>query len=237
MGRLRSSWDRSAYGAWGGTLKAAALTLFVAQAGPAAAQGAGDAVQVLALGDSLTAGYGLTVDEGFVAVLNRWLDENGVDAEVVNAGVSGDTTAGGRARLGWSLTDEVDAAIVALGGNDLLRGIDPATSRENLDAILGELAGRDLPALLVGIEAPGNYGPGYKAAFDGMYVDLAAEHGALLETSFLGPLLAEAGDVGSARAAYLQPDGIHPNAAGVEVIVEALGPRVAELVDRVGAGS
>ena len=191
---------------------------------------------MLALGDSLTAGYGLAADQGFVAVLNRWLDANGVAAEVINAGVSGDTTAGGRARLGWSLTGEVDAAIVALGGNDLLRGVPPASSRENLDAILTALNERDLPALLVGIEAPGNYGPAYKAAFDGMYVDLAAEHGALLEPHFLGPLVADL-DVGAARARYMQADGIHPNAAGVAIIVEALGPRVAELVARIGSGS
>lgn len=194
-------------------------------------------MQVLALGDSLTAGYGLPADQGFVAVLNRWLDANGVDAEVVNAGVSGDTTAGGRARLGWSLTDEIDAAMVALGGNDILRGTDPATSRENLDAIMAELSGRGLPALLVGIEAPGNYGTAYKAAFDGMYVDLSREYDALLEPHFLGPLVDAAGDVAGARALYLQPDGIHPNAAGVEVIVDALGPRIAELVARVEGGA
>ena len=149
----------------------------------------------------------------------------------MNAGVSGDTTAGGRARLDWSLSDEIDAVIVALGGNDLLRGIDPATSRANLDAILATLAARDLPVLLVGIEAPGNYGPAYKAAFDAMYVDLSREYGALYEPSFLAPLIAET-DIGTARGLYLQADGVHPNAAGVDVIVEALGPRVAELAAR-----
>ena len=194
-------------------------------------------VEVLALGDSLTAGYGLRQDDGFVPALNRWLADNGVEATVVNAGVSGDTTAGGRARLEWSLSEGIDAAVVALGGNDLLRGIDPRTSRENLAAIMDALEARGIPALLVGIEAPGNYGPAYKAAFDGMYVDLAAEHGALLEPHFLGPLVVAGGDVATARARYLQADGIHPNAAGVEVIVEALGPRVAELVARARTGS
>ena len=119
--------------------------------------------------------------------------------------------------------------IVALGGNDLLRGIDPAASRANLRAIL-EGAG-DRPVLLVGLQAPGNYGPAYQAAFDAMYPELAAEFGALHADSFLGPLTAEM-DMDAARARYMQGDGIHPNRDGVAVIVEALGPRVAELVER-----
>ena len=201
---------------------------------PAAAQ---EDVRVLALGDSLTAGYGLPEAEGFVAQLNDWLDENGVPAEVVNAGVSGDTTAGGLARIDWTLTPEVDAVIVALGGNDLLRGIDPATTRENLDAIMADLAGRGLPAMLIGIAAPGNYGPAYQQSFDGIYVDLSAEYDAIMEPHFLGPLVDEAGDEAAARARFMQPDGIHPNAAGVEIIVDAFGPRVAELVERVGPGA
>ena len=190
---------------------------------------------MLALGDSLTAGYGLPEPQGFVPQLQGWLDANGVAATVVNAGVSGDTTAGGRGRLAWSLDETVDAAIVALGGNDLLRGVPPQVSRENLGAILAELSAAGIPALLIGIEAPGNYGPAYKEAFDGMYVDLAGEYDALLEPSFLAPLLDEA-DVATARARYMQADGIHPNADGVAVIVDAFGPRVAELVDRVPAG-
>ena len=110
-------------------------------------------VTVLALGDSLTAGYGLPPDDGFVPVLEGWLAERGIEAEIVNAGVSGDTTAGGLSRVEWSLTPEVDAMIVALGGNDFLRGLDPALARENLDGILDAAGARGLPVLLVGIDA------------------------------------------------------------------------------------
>ena len=211
-------------------------TLICAIAGGLAlgAPAAAETVTVVALGDSLTAGYGLPEGEGFVPQLQDWLDGQGLEARIVNAGVSGDTTAGGLARLDWALTDEVDAMIVALGGNDLLRGIPPASSRTNLDAILAEVAGaRGLPVLLIGLEAPGNYGPAFKAAFDEMYPALAAEYDALHEISFLGPLTAEL-DAGEARSRYMQGDGIHPNRDGVGVIVDAIGPRVAELVVRAG---
>jgi acyl-CoA thioesterase-1 len=191
---------------------------------------------VVALGDSLTAGYGLPADRGFVPQLQHWLDAEGIEARIVNAGVSGDTTAGGLARVDWALTPEADAMIVALGGNDLLRGIDPASSRANLDGILAAADARGLPVLLVGLEAPSNFGPRFQADFNAMFPELAGVYGALHETSFLGPLTAEL-DIGTARARYMQPDGIHPNAEGVAVIVEALGPRVAELVTRAQEGS
>ncbi|WGH79688.1 arylesterase [Jannaschia sp. GRR-S6-38] len=217
------------YGAWARVNKAVQVGLVAAlAAGPAGAE----TVTVAALGDSLTAGYGLPDGQGFVPQLQAWLDANGVDAEVLNAGVSGDTTAGGLARLDWTLTPEVDALMVALGGNDLLRGIDPATSRANLAAIL-EGAG-ERPVLLVGLPAPANYGPAFQQAFDAMYPELAAKYDALLEESFLGPLTAEL-DARTARGRYMQGDGIHPNREGVKVIVETLGPRVAELVARVAA--
>lgn len=199
---------------------AAALFLFAA---PAAAQ----EVTLVALGDSLTQGYGLPEAEGFVPQMQDWLDAQGAQVTLVNAGVSGDTTAGGLARAEWSLTDEVDGMIVALGGNDLLRGIDPAVSRANLRGILEIAEGRDLPVLLVGLKATGNYGPDYKAAFDAMYPDLAAEYGTLYAENFLAPL-AEGGDPASARR-FLQSDGIHPNPEGVARIVEALGPRIIDL--------
>ncbi|WP_316014226.1 arylesterase [Roseobacter sp. HKCCA0434] len=184
-------------------------------------------ITIAALGDSLTQGYGLPVDEGLVPQLQAWLVAEGEDVEVLNAGVSGDTTAGGLSRIDWTLTPEVDALIVALGGNDLLRGIDPEVSRANLDGIL-QAAG-DLPVLLVGMEAPGNYGPDYKAAFDAMYPELAAEYDALLADSFFEGLEAEALDD---AASLMQPDGIHPNAEGVARIVAVLGPQVQELIDR-----
>lgn len=186
----------------------------------------------MALGDSLTAGYGLPEGEGFVPQLQAWLDDHGADVTLVNAGVSGDTTAGGLARLDWSLSDDTDAMIVALGGNDLLRGLDPSTSRANLDAILSAVAGeRGLPVLLIGLSAPGNYGPAFKAAFDGMYADLSAEYDTEVEPNFLGPLLVDS-DLATARARYLQSDGIHPNRDGVARIVAAFGPRVMELAER-----
>ncbi|PWJ18083.1 arylesterase [Jannaschia seohaensis] len=207
-----------------------ALPVVLAFAAPAAAE----PVTVVALGDSLTAGYGLPEGQGFVPQLQAWLEGQGIAAEIVNAGVSGDTTAGGLARLDWALSEGTDAMIVALGGNDLLRGIPPAASRANLAAILTEVAeARGLPVLVIGLEAPGNYGPAFQEAFDAMYPELAAEYGALHEDSFLGPLVTEL-DAATARQRYMQADGIHPNREGVGVIVEALGPSVAELVARAG---
>jgi acyl-CoA thioesterase-1 len=191
-----------------------------------------DPVTVAALGDSLTQGYGLPEADGFVLQLERWLVTQGADVRVLNAGVSGDTTQGGLSRVGWTLTDDVDALIVALGGNDLLRGIDPAVSRANLDGILRAAGERGLPVLLVGMQAPGNYGPEYKAAFDAMYPELADQHSALLFEGFLAPL-ANLPDRDAAMATLMQPDGIHPSAAGVAVIVEAMGPSVLSLIERI----
>ncbi len=222
---------RVAYGAGGGLGKAAvAICLAGAAASPAAAE-----VTVAALGDSLTQGYGLPPAEGFVPQLEAWLAARGADVRLINAGVSGDTTAGGLSRVDWTLTPEVDAMIVALGGNDLLRGIDPAESRANLDGILAAADAAGVEVLLIGMEAPGNYGAEYKAAFDGMYEDLAGRWDVPLADNFLGALTALP-DREAAIRDYLQPDGIHPNAAGVDLIVEALGPAVLDLVERAAAG-
>ena len=193
-------------------------------------------VTVAALGDSLTQGYGLPQGEGFVPQLQAWLDAQGVAAQVINAGVSGDTTAGGLARLDWTLTPEVDALIVTLGGNDLLRGIDPATSRANLDPILTRATEKGLPVLLIGMEAPGNYGPDYKAQFDAIYPELAAKHGTLRAESFFAPLQQDNADP-AALTPFMQGDGIHPNAEGVARIVQGLGPVVRDLIARVPADS
>ena len=191
--------------------------------------------RLVALGDSLTAGYGLAEPDGFVPQLQAWLAAAGRDVVVINAGVSGDTTAGGRARLDWTLSEPADAMIVILGGNDLLRGIDPASSRASLDAILTGAAARGLPVLLVPMEAPGNYGPDYRRDFDAMYGELATTHGALLAEPFLKPLVRGESDLSLARD-LMQADGIHPNRDGVAKIVEGLGPKVLELLDR-AAGS
>ena len=197
---------------------------------------AADEKVIVALGDSLTHGYGLPVEQGFVPQLEGWLRAQGRDVRVLNAGVSGDTTAGGRSRLGWALGDGADGLIVTLGGNDLLRGIDPAASRANLDAILSEARSRGVPVLLVAMEAPGNYGPDYKRDFDGMYAELAAAHGALLAQSFLAPLMdgvENPADLGR----FMQSDGLHPNAEGVTRIVAGLGLHVLDLLDRIEAGA
>ena len=183
-------------------------------------------VTIAALGDSLTQGYGLPPYEGLVPPLQRWLDGNGAGVRLINAGVSGDTTAGGLARVGWTLSDEVDALIVALGGNDVLRGIPPDEARSNLSGILSAAAERDVPVLLVGVSAPGNYGPDYKAAFEAIYPDLAEEYGALLYPDFLSGIT---DDTERALAEWMQSDGLHPNAAGVARIVDGIGPIVMEL--------
>ena len=189
-------------------------------------------IVVAALGDSLTQGFGLAPEDGFVPQLEQWLRTEGYDVKIVNAGVSGDTTAGGLARIGWTLTPDVDALIVALGGNDLLRGLSPAAARENLDGILREAAARGVPVLLIGVVAPTNYGPDYKAAFDAIYPDLAKAYGALMVPDFLRGLGADGTTGGAAVRDYLQSDGLHPNAEGVARIVADLGPEVARLIDR-----
>ena len=210
------------YGAGGRAGKL--LAAFLCLGAPAAAS---EPVTVLAFGDSLTQGYGLPQEDGFVPQLRRWLDMHDIEAEIINAGVSGDTTAGGAARVAWSLESEVDAMIVALGGNDLLRGIDPAVSRGHLKTILQEAESRDVEVLLVGMRAPPNYGAAYKDAFDSMYADLAETHGTLYAPDFFAGL----GEEGAAALQrYFQADGIHPNAEGVTRIVEALGPHVADLI-------
>lgn len=183
---------------------------------------------VVALGDSLTAGYGLPAEEGFVAQLQAWLDAEGALVEVRQAGVSGDTTAGGLARLDWALGEDADAVIVALGGNDFLRGVEPEESEANLRGILEKARDRGLPVLLVGIDASGQYGADYEAAFDGMFPELAEDFDALLEPDWFAAIR----DVDPPEV--MQPDGIHPNADGVERIVERLGPRVVELAERAG---
>ena len=188
-------------------------------------------ITLVAFGDSLTQGYGLPPQDGFVPQLQAWLTAAGQDVVVINAGVSGDTTAGGASRIDWTLTPDVDALIVNLGGNDMLRGIDPAESRGNLEAILVAAEAKDLPVLLVSLRAPGNYGADFKAAFDAMFGDLAAKHGDLLADNYFFPLIDQSSRL--LDPALMQADGIHPNAAGVAVAVESLGPKVRELLAQV----
>ena len=197
-------------------------------AGPASAQ----SVTIAALGDSLTQGFGLPEAQGFVPQLEAWLAAFGAEVTVINAGVSGDTTQGGLSRAAWTLTPEVDAMIVALGGNDLLRGIDPGLSRANIEGILEIAAEAQVEVLLVGMEAPGNYGPDYKTQFDALYPELAETYGTLFYPSFFAAFEGE-GDVPAELGEFIQDDGIHPSASGVERIVEDMGPSVLELISRV----
>jgi acyl-CoA thioesterase-1 len=190
------------------------------------------AATIAALGDSLTQGYGLAPEEGFVPQLQAWLAAQGQTVTIQNAGVSGDTSAGGLARLDWTLAPDVQGLIVTLGANDMLRGIDPAQTRANLDAILQGAKAKNIPVLLIGMQAASNYGPDYKAQFDAIYPDLAAQYQVLLAPGFFAPLVAENPDP-AALTQYLQPDGLHPNAQGVEVIAAGLGPYVLDLLKEI----
>lgn len=187
-------------------------------------------LRITALGDSLVQGYGLPQDQGLVPQLEHWLNENGAEVVLQNAGVSGDTTAGGAERAEWTLSDNPDGLIVLLGGNDLLRGLAPAAARANLALILQEAETLGIETLLIGMKAPGNYGPDYKTAFDAIYPDLAAEFDAVLHPDAFAGIAAAVGGDPAAAQAYLQDDGIHPNARGVALNVAAIGPAALQLV-------
>lgn len=188
-----------------------------------AAPAAAEPFVLLALGDSLVAGFGLPTEDGFTAVLEDALRAEGYDVTVVNAGVSGDTTAGGVARLEWALADDPDAVLVELGANDMLRGLDPSEARANLTIILDRLREKDVPTLLTGMRASPNWGSEYQAAFDAIYPDLAMHFDVPLYPFFLEGV--------AANADLNQPDGIHPNRDGVDVIVGNLLPYVIDLID------
>ena len=182
--------------------------------------------RILVLGDSLTAGYGLSQPEGFQAVMQAALRSRGLDVTLVDAAVSGDTTAGGRARLDWALGDGVDAALVELGANDALRGTSPANMEANLAAILDTLAARKLPVLLSGMLAPPNLGAEYGDAYKAVFTRLGKRPGVLFDPFFLQGI---AGD-----AALNQADRIHPNPEGVRLEVARLLPMMEQLVAAAG---
>jgi acyl-CoA thioesterase-1 len=190
---------------------------------PAAAQ---SPIRLLVLGDSLTAGFGLPPGQGFVPRLQAALRARGRSVRLLDAGVSGDTTAGGLARLDWALADAPQAAIVELGGNDGLRGLPPAASRANLAGILDRLAARNIPVLLAGMLAPPNLGADYGREFAAIFADLARARPAVVFYPFF--LEGVAGE-----PTLNQPDRIHPNAAGVEEVVRRILPAVETLLDRV----
>jgi acyl-CoA thioesterase-1 len=179
---------------------------------------ANDETVIVVLGDSLTAGFGVLANAAFPARLQAALREAGANARVVNAGVSGDTSAGGLARIDWVLVDEPDLVIVELGANDGLRGLSPNDMEANLDAILTRLADKGIPAVLTGMQAPPNLGRAYADAFKAVFPRLAARHGVAFYPFFL--------DGVAAQPALNQADGIHPNPAGVQVIVERFTPIV-----------
>lgn len=204
----------------------------VSGAGQATVTAQDTQVHILALGDSLTQGYGLPVEDGLVPQLSAWLTSRGHNVSIVNGGVSGDTTVGGLARVEWSLTPDIDAMIVLLGANDMLRGMDPALTRKNLHGILAVGAAHDLQMLVIGLPATRNYGPEYKAEFDAIHPELSKEFNSLYVPNYFAALLDGTDDPLAARN-QMQPDGIHPSAKGVASIVEAIGPNVEELIARI----
>ena len=177
---------------------------------------------IVALGDSLTAGFGLPQDKAFPAQLEKALKARGQDVKVINAGVSGDTAAAGLARLDWALPEDASAVIIELGANDALQGLDPAATKATLEKIITGVKGRGLPILLAGMEAPRNLGKDYVEQFRAMYADLAQRYDLILYPFFLDGVALDDG--------YLLDDGLHPNAAGVERIVEGILPKVEELL-------
>lgn len=184
-----------------------------------------ETITIVAFGDSLTQGYGLAAEDGLVPQLQNLLGEG---VHLINAGVSGDTTAGGLARIDWTLSDDVDGVIVSLGGNDLLRGLSPAESLANLDGILAAISARGLPVLLVGFAAPLNYGPEYKAEFDAIYPDLAVKYEMLHYPFYFAGL--GVGEDTVAMMPFMQADATHPNPEGVKMIAAHFSPSVLELV-------
>jgi acyl-CoA thioesterase I len=201
---------------------AAALAALIAPLSPAQAQGR--AIHLVALGDSLSAGYGLPQEAAFPVVLERALKARGHKVEVANAGVSGDTSSGGLDRLDWSVPDGTDGVILELGANDMLRGLDPALTRQSLTAIVERLKSRNIPVMIAGMYASRNLGPDYVQKFDSIYPDIAKTYDLVLYPFFLDGIVGD-------RSLNL-PDGMHPTAKGVEVIVERILPTVETFLTR-----
>jgi acyl-CoA thioesterase-1 len=198
------------------------LVIAVLAAAFASAQAAAGVPVILDFGDSLTAGYGLPAGQAFPARLEAWLHQQGIEARVVNAGVSGDTTAGGLARLDWALADKPDLVMLALGANDALRGIEPSAVRENLDKMIRKIEVSGAKLLLLGMLAPPNWGEEYRHAFDQIFPELARIHHLPLYPFFLEGV--------AMKPELNQPDGLHPNERGVSVLVDRIAPVVARLL-------
>jgi len=205
-----------------------ALVLIVVVAALTGSAPAADRVlKIVAFGDSLTAGLGLPAGAAFPARLEAALKAKGHAVAIVNAGVSGDTASGGLGRLDWSVPDDTDAVILELGANDALRGVDPKTTKAALDAILGKLDARHVPVLLAGMAAPRNMGADYVRAFDAIYPALASTHRVVFYPFFLEGVATD--------PKLNQGDGLHPTAAGVDVIVARILPSVEALIARAHA--
>jgi acyl-CoA thioesterase-1 len=184
-------------------------------------------IKLVVLGDSLTAGYGLPADAAFPVKLEKALRAKGVKVDVLNAGVSGDTTSGGRDRLDWSIPDGTDAVIVELGANDAMRGLDPKVAKGALEDIIKRLQARKIAVMLAGMYAPRNFGPEYAARFDPIYGELAEAYDVPLYPFFLDGVASE--------AKLNLPDGIHPTAEGVDIIVARILPSVESFLSKVAA--
>jgi acyl-CoA thioesterase-1 len=182
-------------------------------------------LKIVALGDSLIAGFGLPANAAFPARLEAALKAKGYVVTIADAGVSGDTSSAGLARFDWSVPDDTDAVIVELGANDALRGIDPKVTKAALNSLLNKLDARHIPVLLAGMEAPRNMGPDYAREFDAIYPALASTHRVVFYPFFLAGVAVDAN--------LNQGDGIHPNAAGVDAIVARILPSVEQLIARV----
>lgn len=191
---------------------------------PGVARASDRPVRIVALGDSLTAGFNLPGSAAFPVRLGKALKAKGLAVDMVNAGVSGDTASGGLARVDWSVPEGTDAVILELGANDMLRGIDPAVTRRALEEIVRRLTERHIPVLLAGMLAAPNLGPDYAKAFDAIFPDLAAKYDLLLYPFFLDGVVAD--------PKLNQQDGLHPTAAGVDKIVAGILPKAEELVTR-----
>lgn len=200
----------------------AGIALVMMSASPVLSQ---TPLKLAVLGDSLTAGYGLPATAAFPARLEKALREKGLKVDVLNAGVSGDTASGGRDRLDWSIPDGTEAVIVELGANDALRGLDPAVTKAALEDIIKKLQARKIAVMLAGMYAPRNYGAEYAAKFDPIYPELAKAYGVPLYPFFLDGVAAE--------AKLNQPDGLHPTAEGVDIIVARILPAVEQFLSKV----
>ena len=186
-------------------------------------------IRILMLGDSLTQGYGLEEKKGLVPKLQNWLSTNNVEVLLINGGVSGDTTLGGFERLDWLLTPNINGVVVALGGNDLLRGFDPKFTKNNLQAIFKNLKSKGINSVIVGTISPINYGPQFKKEYDAIYPSLAREYNLSYIDSLFSPLIDKKTQEISVN--LLQADGIHPNEKGVEAIVNYIGPVIRDFTD------